>query len=310
MSGLPLTVWLACAAIGTSLPLLWWVVAGARPRDRVGQQRLHTAGRALTDLRTVALQASASERITQPAMARIRRMVHRLTPVGVVENLQHRIALAGLTDSWSLERVLGLKLVLGGGLGLLGVFRLAARPSGTALILAAAMAACGYLAPDLVLSGRARRAQEEIRHTLPDMLDQVTISVDAGLSFEAALARVAQTNDTRLGLEFRQLLQEIRVGVPRTQAFENLIERTDVDDVRHFMVAMSQAERLGVPTADVLRVQAAEMRLKRKQWAEEAAQKLPVKLLAPLILVILPALFIILLGPAVIDMIDTFGEPG
>ncbi len=308
MGGLPFTVWLACAAIGASLPLLWWAVAGVRPRDRVGRRRLQTAGAALTDLRAVALQASASERITQPALARLRRMVQRLTPVGVVESLQHRLALAGLADTWSVERILGLKLVLGGGLGLLGLFRLAVRPSGSALILAAAMAAGGYFGPDFVLSGRARRAQEDMRHSLPDLLDQVTISVDAGLSFEAALARVAQANDTRLGMEFRQLLQEIRVGVPRTQAFENLTERTDVDDVRHFMTAMSQAERLGVPTADVLRVQAAEMRLKRKQWAEEAAQKLPVKLLAPLILVILPALFIILLGPAVIDMIDTFGE--
>ncbi len=301
---MPISVYVAALGVASALPLLWWGVSGTRV-SKIGRSRL---GDRVTDLRALTLERSASQRIGRPMLDGVAAGLRRLTPQGVVERVEKRVGLAGLGDAWPVERVLGLKLGLTVVLGIIGALRAAANPTPSSLVVAIVLAMVGYIAPDVWLSGRADRAQTEIRTSLPDLLDQITICVDAGLGFEAAMARVAEVNEGRLASEFRRMLQEVRVGVSRQHAFESLVARTDVDDLRYFISAVSQAERLGVPIADVLRVQAAEMRLKRRQWAEEAAQKLPVKLLFPLIFVILPALFIVMLGPAVIDLIDTFSE--
>jgi tight adherence protein C len=136
-------------------------------------------------------------------------------------------------------------------------------------------------------------------------MDQLTISVEAGLGFDAALARVSTAGQGPLAEELRRLLGEIKVGVPRREALRHLLDRTEVQELRHFVLALQQAEEYGLPVARVLRVQAAELRIKRRQRAEEQAMKVPVKIVFPLVLCIFPSLFVVLLGPAVIRVMRT-----
>jgi tight adherence protein C len=163
----------------------------------------------------------------------------------------------------------------------------------------------GYSLPDLLLWSRGRERQDLIQKELPDTMDQLTISVEAGLGFDAALARVSTAGQGPLAEELRRLLGEIKVGVPRREALRHLLDRTEVQELRHFVLALQQAEEYGLPVARVLRVQAAELRIKRRQRAEEQAMKVPVKIVFPLVLCIFPSLFVVLLGPAVIRVMRT-----
>jgi tight adherence protein C len=147
---------------------------------------------------------------------------------------------------------------------------------------------------------------ERLRTELPDAIDLLTISVEAGLAFDAALAQVARNTEGPLGQEFFRVLQEMQIGTGRIDALRALSERTDLDELRVFVGAMVQAEGFGIPVANVLRVQSREMRVKRRQRAEEKAQNVPVKILFPLIFCIMPALFIVVLGPAAIQMLQQF----
>ena len=143
---------------------------------------------------------------------------------------------------------------------------------------------------------------ERLRRELPDALDLMTISVEAGLSFDAALAQVARNTTGPMAEEFFRVLQEMQIGWGRAEAMRALSDRTDLPELRGFVLAMIQADAFGIPVANVLRVQADEMRVKRTQRAEEAAQKVPVKILFPLIFCIMPALFVVILGPAIIQI--------
>jgi tight adherence protein C len=165
----------------------------------------------------------------------------------------------------------------------------------------------GYAVPDLIIGSRGRQRQTQIGRELPDTLDQLTISVEAGLGFDAALMRVASTGTGPLAEELRRMLGELKVGVSRADAFRHLIDRTDVSELRHFALVLKQAEEFGLPIARVLRIQAAELRMKRRQRAEETAMKVPVKIVFPLVLCIFPALFVVLLGPAVIRVLRVLG---
>ena len=218
----------------------------------------------------------------------------------MVDALQRRAELSGTT--WPLERVLVLKLALGGTLGL-GTLVWALRTgSATNLLLALAASAIGYLVPDSVLARMARARQLTIANQLPDTLDQLSICVEAGLGFDAALHRVSRSGRGALASEIARLLRELRMGVPRSEALDNLLERTDVPELRQFVHAVTQAETYGVPITRVLRAQSVEQREKRRFRAEERAMKLPVKVIFPLVFCILPTLFIVVLGPAFVDL--------
>ncbi len=190
--------------------------------------------------------------------------------------------------------VLGLLLgaVLGGPLPAIGL-----AVGGTLL---------GYYAPNMVLHQTAYNRSDQIRKDLPDALDLLTISVEAGLAFDAAVSQVARNTEGPLADEFFRVLQEMQIGLGRSEAIRALGDRTDVEELRSFVTAMVQADAFGIPIANVLRVQAKEMRVKRSQRAEEMAQKVPVKILFPLIFCILPVLFIVVLGPAAITIYDAF----
>ncbi len=188
---------------------------------------------------------------------------------------------------------------------LFGVYRVLAAPTPINVLLAMAFTAGGFVIPDMVLARRAKDRQETIDHELPDLLDQMVVSVEAGLGFEASMARVAKGNDGALAHELARVLQDIRFGMSRRDAFAKLLSRTDSSDLKQFVNALTQAERLGMPLADVLRVQADEMRKKRRLRAEETALKIPVKLVFPLLLCIMPALFVVIIGPAVMRVADS-----
>src|SRR5712691_1100590 len=272
---MPLPVLFGSASVASALPLLWWAFSGrTEPRVRAAGRRARknlalTAGTPPTDLREVVLQQSARERMVRPSVEALARRARRLTPSGEVKALERRIELGGVGWNWPIERVLAAKLVLGGAGLLLGLIRLAVAPSPQVLLLALLPAAVGYFAPDLLIYHKAQERQERIQKELADTLDQITISVEAGLAFEPAIARAARSGRGPLAEELARMLQDIQLGLPRSTALKNLLNRTDVRDLRTFVHAVVQSERYGLPIAQILRVQSSEMREKRRQRAEE-----------------------------------------
>jgi tight adherence protein C len=206
-----------------------------------------------------------------------------------------------------MSRLLTTKLVLAGWAVLTGAPVLLALP-GPVVALAVLAAVIGaYHLPEAVLWSRAQERQQVIGRELPDTLDQMSIAVEAGLGFESAFARAAANGSGPLAEELVRTLQDVAVGRPRRQAYEALVRRTDVPDLRRFIGAVNQADSYGVAVADVLRTQAEEMRVKRRQRAEAEAMKVPVKVVFPLMLCILPAMLIVVVGPAVLQLMSTLG---
>ena len=190
---------------------------------------------------------------------------------------------------------------------MLGVLQLTGSPSLAMVLVAAGSTLFGFFGPDLVLRHKAEERQQVIRRSLADTVDQMVISVRAGLGLDAAIARVARTTEGPLASELARVVQDTRAGVPRAAALAALAERVRVPELRQMVVALAQAEKLGVPVAQTLQIQAAELRLKRRQHAEEQAMKLPVKILFPMVIFIMPCLFIVVLGPAAINIMKTLG---
>lgn len=232
-----------------------------------------------------------------------------LLPQAWVRATRRRIELAGLGGRITIDTVLSVKLVVAAVALLIALPIMVSRASASSVAVAALVIAVVFFVPDAILAGRARERQDLLLLSLPDTLDQITIAVEAGLRFDSALARVAQTNDGPLAHELARTLQEMQIGISRGQALRNLGDRTDVDDLRQFALAIVQAETYGIPIAQVLRVQAKELRVKRRQRAEEHALKIPVKIVFPLVLCILPSLFIVMLGPAAIRIFRDLLSP-
>jgi tight adherence protein C len=303
---MPLIVWLSAFAIVSGIGLACWSVSGSRTAP-AGQARENlTAGTRprVTDFRQVVLQQSAQDRVVRPAAAAAARQMRRITPAGYLDGLERKLNMSGMAERWTIEQVLAAKFLGGFGGLLVGGALFLTSPSVSRFVLFLLFVGIFAFAPDARLSSRATDRQQAIERDLADSLDQLTVCVEAGLSFEAALARVAE-KDGPLANEFGRLLQDIQIGIPRARALENLLERTDVPDLRSFVHAFSHAERYGIPIAQVLRVQAAELRDKRRSRAEERALKIPVKLVFPVVLCILPALFVVLAGPAAVRISET-----
>ena len=301
--GIPTVVWLGAVCAGLSIPVFWWAASVGRLDANV-QNRLKVPS---TDLREIVMAQGGRERVVQPGIARFADIARRISPQGRLDSLDRKIVLAGVGSTWPLTRALSAKLILGAGGALIMALRWAGDPSSVRLLLAFIFIPLGmFYLPDLLIGIRAQKRQEEIARTLPDILDQMTIAVEAGLGFDSALAHVAAHVDGPLSSEISRLLQDIKLGMTRDQAFNQMTERTDVQELRQFVLSLQQAERLGIPIATVLRTQSTELRTIRRQRAEEAAQKVPVKMIIPLVVLILPALIIIILAPAIFQALDTF----
>lgn len=256
------------------------------------------------DMRT-AYDKPFDVRVTKPIQHWASRVARTLTGATWSANTSKRLERAGNPVGWDPERILAAKTLAALGLASLVGGLLAVTGRGLqALFWGVAFGVLGFFLPDLLMINKAQHRSDQIRKALPDSIDLLTISVESGLAFDAALAQVSRNSDGPLAQEFTRVLKEIQIGSGRSDALRALSERTDVDDLRIFLNSMIQAEKLGIPIADVLRVQAAEMRLKRSQRVEEQAMKLPVKIIFPLILCIMPAMFLVILGPAVINIYE------
>lgn len=228
-------------------------------------------------------------------------------PKGYIEWLDLKLVYAGRPDAWPLPRIISTKFTLVAFAFVLSLLWIIGDPSGIRILFGLLSIALGFFGPDLVLMSKASERQQVLTDELPDMLDQMTIAVEAGLGFDAAMAKVGNTGNGALADEFVRTLQDMSLGMTRRDAYEAMAERTSSDDVRRFTRSISQAESYGLAVANVLRVQAGEMRMKRRQRAEERAQKVPVKIVFPLTLCILPVLFIVILTPAILNLITALG---
>ncbi|RJQ52326.1 MAG: type II secretion system F family protein [Actinobacteria bacterium] len=248
-----------------------------------------------------------ADRVVVPLLHVVSKLTGKLTPAGVVAYLQRQLTLAGTPRELDVDRILALKLLGGVGGALLSlVASVALRPSFThTLGLVVVLVAAGFFAPDIWLSRHIAWRRKALALALPDTLDLLTISVEAGLSFDAAMSKVVTNTRGPLAEEFYRMLQEVRLGTSRREAFRNLGERTDLPELSAFILAMLQADIFGISIGQILRVQAHEMRIKRRQRAEEIAMKAPVKVVFPLILCIFPALLVVILGPAAIRIYQT-----
>jgi tight adherence protein C len=255
------------------------------------------------------LERPFADRVLQPLRQRALRLGRRISGADAAERIRRKLDLAGNPAGWSVDRVTAGK-VLGAGLGLLvglalGLFLADALT--TRLILAGGGLVVGFFGPNLYLYQLAYDRANRLQRELPDAIDLMTISVESGLGFDAAVQQVASNTEGPLADEFGRMLREMQLGMGRGEALRSLGERANVDDLRSFVSAMVQADSFGIPIAQVLRVQSAEMRVKRRQRAEEKAQQVPVKITIPLIFCILPALFVAVMGPAAINIMDNFG---
>ena len=292
----------AVLAIGVTVGALTVYVGNGVVNARQSSSR-RLAG--LQGSRQEVLKAGFSERAIAPVMEKIGRFALRLTPHGWVNRAQHKLVLANWNNAmdgntWAAIRVIALVasfllwVVLQG---------LLSEPLHRLLSLVLLLA-IGFFGPEAVLNRKIEERRKAMEKELPDIIDLLVISVEAGLGFESAMGRVVQNVPGELAREFARTLQETRVGVSRHEALRNLAERTDVEDLNTFILALIQADQFGVSIARMLRVQADEMRVRRRQRAQERAFAAPVKMVFPLVLCIFPAIFVVLIGPAVIRIAD------
>ncbi len=259
-----------------------------------------SVGLATTGVESVAFR----QRVLIPTMDRFTVLGRRLTPVGAATRLASQLDLAGNPSPWTLERVLAVKALGAVALPALAAVLFSDWNLGRAVLLTAPVAACGFFLPNILVYNAATKRQAVIQKELPDSLDLLMISVEAGMGFDAAINHVAQNTTGPLSGEFFRVLQEMQMQ-SRSDSFRALGERTTVTELRTFVSALVQADALGIPIGRVLREQAKEMRLKRRQRAEEQAMKVPVKVLFPMVVFILPVIFVIILAPAGMELAAT-----
>lgn len=230
----------------------------------------------------------------------------RFTPAGMIEKAERNYMLAGRPDGWSVSKILSAKVLFGAAGLALGMMMFSSRGGALGTLMLFMAPILGYLGPDIMINGRAKRRQEDIQFALPDLLDQITISIESGTSFENALARSGQTGEGPLADEIVRTVQDIGLGLPRREAYEALVARTDVEELRSFVRSVVQGEEFGVPVSEIVRDQAKQMRTGRRLRAEGKANQVPVKMLIPLMFTILPVLFMVVIGPAIITATAAF----
>jgi tight adherence protein C len=299
-------LWLVLALVGTfgAILLTGFALDGVMNERKRAVRLLESqvSGASDVNLRETEMSQSFSRRALIPVLSAAGRVARRVTPLDARDRLTRKLLLAGSPAGWDAERVMAFKIIgLVGGFVLGFVVASSTGLSGVVTVLVAGLFTfAGFIAPDSIVNGRVEDRQREILRTLSDTLDLLTISVEAGLSLNASISQVVQNVPGVLSQEFARMLQEIQLGVPRSDAFRHLAERTDVDELNAFALAMIQADVFGVSIAGVLRTQAEQLRIKRRQRAEAKAQQIPVKIVFPLILCVLPALFVVIVGPGAI----------
>jgi tight adherence protein C len=262
-------------------------------------------------LEELELSQPFSERILVPLVTGLAEFVMRFSPGKTREAMQHKLDLAG--NPYDLARFVGLR-VLGaiflGGLGIVVFFVAGSLPLLQRLLLPIAGVGLGYYLPVLSLGSKIRNRQQEVIKSLPDAMDSPTIRVEAGLGLDMAMSKVAEKWDNELSLAFSRVIQELQLGKLRREALRDMADGMEVPDVSTFVAAIIQADQLGVSIARVLRIQSDQMRMRRRQRAEELARQAPIKMLPAIAFLIFPAIFIVLLGPAVLTVKEMFMGSG
>lgn len=296
---MPPVVIVSCLLVAAALGALGWALTSAvqpvRARSLANLERGIGPAVAVAD-------PAASSTLTQ--------LARRLTPKPFRDFLAKQHARAGRPKDWPLDRLLLIKMCV---VPVVALLAFAVAASGSSPMLVLLMVVAGvvlYFLPDLLLLSKGQERDQKIEIELADTLDQMTIAVEAGLAFDSAMARAAANGKGVLAEELTRTLQDMRMGQSRRQAFADLAARSQVHDLKQFVRAIMQADANGISVGDVLRTQADEMRLKRRQRAEMKAQQVPVKVLMPLILCIMPVLFIVVIGPAAMSAIAAFSSTG
>ncbi len=251
------------------------------------------------------LRRPFAERVVAPALRRSARLLLRLTPQQILDDTAGRLEAAGSPRFLGATEFVGLQVVIGVllALGVYALFSVLQLPTGPKVLFAFIMFGLGYFIPKVFLTRMVETRRWRIRRALPDTLDLLIVSVEAGLALDGAMSLVIDKMKGPLSEEFGRVLREIRAGAVRIEAMREMAARCGLPELRSFVSALYQAEQLGASIGDVLRAQADQLRLNRRQRAEEAAHKMPVKLLFPLIFLIFPALLIVILGPAGITIL-------
>lgn len=305
----PLALAVVAVFVAVVFLIVWIGLGVTRAREEM-IDRLALYGRSnAPTVRDDELAKPLAQRTIGPIVLKLSGFLKRFTPVGYLDKKQHQLMLAGSPGNLDAPALVVIKL-LGTGLGLVLSFLIVDYGGSTTqrIVLFVFPVVLGFFGPDAWLSRKVEERRLAMQRALPDLLDLMVISVEAGLGFDSALSRVVATVPGPLSEEFFRMLQETRVGVSRRDAMRHLMDRTDLDELRSFLLAMIQAEAFGVTIANVLRVQADEMRTKRRQRAQEKAFAAPVKMVFPLVFCIFPALFIVLLGPAGIQITEAFAN--
>jgi len=252
------------------------------------------------------MHASFVARAVRPVAGALLGFIGRLTPKNHVERIHHRLLVAGMTQSVRAEEFVTLQVISAAGgilLSVLFVFTIHP-PVGRGMMMVILLVGAGVLGPFAWLSRKASERQTAIFKDLPDVIDLLAISVEAGVGFEGALEVVCESFNSPLAVEFSRTLKEMELGLSRKEALQNLKRRTEVPELSNFVMAITQADALGMPLGRVLHTQATEMRMKRRQWAREKAGKLPVKIMFPLVLFIFPAILVVILGPSMSSILN------
>ncbi len=306
MSASPLFISLLAAACVFAV---FMALRSMQTRNQVSAVGATLTRNAPPDVRAMKLRQPWSERVLKPLLRRLYRLGRYLTPSRNISQLQQNLIVAGLPGGLTVTDFLGLRFLAGASLGGLFFALMVTRQSPLQAVLFAMIAfLIGLYMPNFWLSSKVSARQKAIARALPDTLDMMSICVDAGLGFEAAIQKVAYQSNNELALELRRVISEIRVGVSRADALRHLAERTQVPDVAGFVAVLVQADRLGIAIRNVLTTQSAQMRVQRRQRAEEEAGKAPIKMMIPLGLFIFPAMFAVILGPAIPKLVDAFAK--
>jgi tight adherence protein C len=300
---------LAAAGIFAALGLIVFTLLDQADERATVRASLRTLdGYEVDNLRDKELLAPVKERAIAPVASTLTSLGRRFTPAGYVETSRKKHVALGEIGPEALDKFLAIRVITVAlvPVAFIGVFAVLHIHGGKGLMMFAFLTLALMLGPDAVLNRKVEERRHRIRVSLPDILDLLTISVEAGLGFEQALDRTVHAVPGPLSEEFARMLGETRAGATRADAMRALDERVEVPEVRSFVLAILQADTFGVSIGRILRGQADEMRIKRRQLAQEQAQKAPVKMLIPMVFCVFPALFVVVLGPAAINISRAF----
>jgi tight adherence protein C len=296
--------------VGCFFASVYVLLTGLTVRQREVSLSVRRAKRyGMRNQREIETRRSVNDRILGPMAARLAAVTMKLMPKTNPDQVANKLLAAGMARTLTPQAYLALKTGLGGTFVLFGLFMAmtGAMPPVFGLMIGLMGGAIGFIAPDFVINNRVRGRRDKMRADLPNVLDLLCVSVEAGLGFDQALAKLSERMEGPLVDEFSLVLHEMRIGQSRSAALKNLSDRVDAPEVSQFARAIIQADQLGIALSRILRVQSQDMRLRRQLAAEEKAMKAPVKMLFPTVLFIFPSMFIVALGPAALNLMKTFG---